>query len=638
MSQYLRISLIISAFLSAPLLQAAMTLPRVSLAAAQKRNLSGIRYEEARGAQYGGLRNQARHFIALREGRLSPKARLLWVEGCRKHPEQNLFCGFTFDQRIGKPPVRTVDPVIKEAMPLAQESVAVERSFGEMRQVVLMLAESDPLSLSDIKESLLHRALRNFDRWDLIEPRAQAAAGMESCPSSSLLVSLGQKAEEFFPDRKFRDIAIALFTRAHECGTDTDVSANKARYRRALIHVWQHECREADPLLERLADQTNGEFVSRALFWRAHCALRAGKPQLAEAFRARLIKENPLSYHALLLRKTAMAGRTSRDGQAGVRRVLDSEVPVIRFRSEHVPEMNHYARAAEVLHELKAPDLAREVLSRVLDRTGRTEIAFRLYLILLLNRSEDFMTQFRLLGELFQKAPELISRSTLELYYPLAASRLEIFNRYGAKVDPLLVSALIRQESGFNVRAKSRAGALGLMQLMPETAQKMERSISPSEILDPKTNVRLGTVYFHKLLEQYDGDAELALAAYNAGPEKVDLWLKRYPVENRMLFFDLIPFKETREYVALIARNYFWYMSLYGHSLAKNGRVAKGWRKSFQLHNTQIGGARVQPAWLASRFDLRKVIDTNATPAPGRTPSTVSRRDLLPQFTVFLAN
>jgi hypothetical protein len=161
----------------------------------------------------------------------------------------------------------------------------------------------------------------------------------------------------------------------------------------------------------------------------------------------------------------------------------------------------------------------------------------------------------------------------------------------------------------------------------------MERSISTHEILDPKNNVRLGTLYFRSLLEQYDGDAELALAAYNAGPDKVDAWLKRYPVENRMLFFDLIPFKETRDYVALIARNYFWYMSLYGDTLAKNGRINKSWRQSFQKRKTQIARVRAQPAWLASGFDLKKLVETTATE---RRPAT--SRDLWPQFTVFLNN
>jgi soluble lytic murein transglycosylase len=130
------------------------------------------------------------------------------------------------------------------------------------------------------------------------------------------------------------------------------------------------------------------------------------------------------------------------------------------------------------------------------------------------------------------------------------------------RVDPFLVLALIRQESGFNEDARSRVGALGLMQLMPATARRMER-VSRREIQDPKTNIRLGVKYFSGLIDRFGGDGELALAGYNAGPEKVDEWRRRYPVNDRMLFNDLIPFKETREYVSLIGRNYFWYLSLY---------------------------------------------------------------------------
>jgi soluble lytic murein transglycosylase len=105
-------------------------------------------------------------------------------------------------------------------------------------------------------------------------------------------------------------------------------------------------------------------------------------------------------------------------------------------------------------------------------------------------------------------------------------------------------------------------GARGLMQLMPRTARRMER-VSKNALYDPKVNIRLGVRFFSHLSHRYGGDAELALAAYNAGPGNVDTWQARYPVDNRLLFVDLIPFRETREYVASIARNYFWYKKLY---------------------------------------------------------------------------
>lgn len=95
--------------------------------------------------------------------------------------------------------------------------------------------------------------------------------------------------------------------------------------------------------------------------------------------------------------------------------------------------------------------------------------------------------------------------------------------------------------------------------------------------------MRLGVRFFSHLLDRYSGDVELALAAYNAGPDRVDEWMRRYPfVENPMLFVDLIPFKETREYVASIARNYYWYLKLYEQQ-SPGARALESSNASFAL-------------------------------------------------------
>jgi soluble lytic murein transglycosylase len=138
----------------------------------------------------------------------------------------------------------------------------------------------------------------------------------------------------------------------------------------------------------------------------------------------------------------------------------------------------------------------------------------------------------------------------------------DVVSRYEQKADPYLITALMRQESAFNDRARSPVGARGLMQLMPKTARRMER-VSKDALYRPDVNIRLGVRFFSGLVEHYGGEAPLALAAYNAGPINVDTWQARYPVQNQLLFVDLIPFRETREYVASIARNYFWYKKLY---------------------------------------------------------------------------
>ena len=154
-------------------------------------------------------------------------------------------------------------------------------------------------------------------------------------------------------------------------------------------------------------------------------------------------------------------------------------------------------------------------------------------------------------------------------------------------VNPLLIAALIRQESAFQDNARSRVGALGLMQLMPATARLLDHTVRKKQLMDPDTNVRVGVKYFEALVDRYNGDVEYALAAYNAGAVVVDKWQKRYEVKNRLLFLDLIPFAETRNYVTLIGRNYYWYTKIYAEQLKQAGGIAQSDQFEFRSLKSQ---------------------------------------------------
>ncbi|RZA13633.1 MAG: hypothetical protein EOP10_29410, partial [Proteobacteria bacterium] len=147
-------------------------------------------------------------------------------------------------------------------------------------------------------------------------------------------------------------------------------------------------------------------------------------------------------------------------------------------------------------------------------------------------------------------------------------------------VDPHFANAIIRQESVFNPKAQSPVGARGLMQMMPATARMEARSAeSPyvdadkrglvagalsdeRNLSDPETNVMLGVHHVNRLLQKYKHPV-FVLTSYNANPRATERWLANIDSSDLILFIERIPYKETRSYVKLVMRNYFYYKRWY---------------------------------------------------------------------------
>ena len=134
-------------------------------------------------------------------------------------------------------------------------------------------------------------------------------------------------------------------------------------------------------------------------------------------------------------------------------------------------------------------------------------------------------------------------------------------------LDPYLVASLIRQESEFNPSAISYANAYGLMQLLPAVGKSLAREegithFETFQLLDPTTNIKLGTKYLRKMLDRFGGVQEYALAAYNAGDERVADWQAAGPYHGIDEFVESIPFTQTRDYVQGILRNEDIYRSI----------------------------------------------------------------------------
>ena len=154
------------------------------------------------------------------------------------------------------------------------------------------------------------------------------------------------------------------------------------------------------------------------------------------------------------------------------------------------------------------------------------------------------------------------------LSYPIPYLDLlsEAAERHGA--DPLLLAALVRQESGFNPQARSSAGALGLAQIMPETGREIARRLGwqdfdPRDLLRPEVSLEFGARYLAERMERYNGYLFAALAAYNAGDSPVDEWLAAPGAEDPDVFAESIPYPETYEYVRRVYVNYQHFLRVY---------------------------------------------------------------------------
>ena len=170
--------------------------------------------------------------------------------------------------------------------------------------------------------------------------------------------------------------------------------------------------------------------------------------------------------------------------------------------------------------------------------------------------SRYFETRFR--WEATKRYPETNSTTvrSLNMMFPWDYVRVVQRAAQRKRVDSTLAIGLARQESAFNPRALSRAGAQGLMQLMPQTASDLVgrggEAVPELDIYNPELNAELGTTYVRQLLALYDGDVERALAAYNAGPGAVARWNRRLGEVPSDVFVEEIPYHETRNYVRAV--------------------------------------------------------------------------------------
>ena len=290
----------------------------------------------------------------------------------------------------------------------------------------------------------------------------------------------------------------------------------------------------------------------RASFLMAESHRKNHREKEAQPLYQSLIDQVPLSYYSIVSSERLQVNLRDRVKKDAI----DIDVGAI---NPNLYERITLARAKALYSNQLNDEVGIELES--LARVKNYNTPFLLYLMKFASVADQNLVSFKLANELIQrKYDRLLSAEFIDLLFPdrYLKEIQSSSTQYG--LDPVLVTSLIKQESGFKANAISSSGALGLMQLMPFTAIDTKKDLWLSTLVEPVSNISVGTHYLQTLLEKYEGNVPYALAAYNAGPHRVLKWKKDIKADWTMIdFIESIPYKETREYVASILRNRFWY-------------------------------------------------------------------------------
>jgi soluble lytic murein transglycosylase len=314
----------------------------------------------------------------------------------------------------------------------------------------------------------------------------------------------------------------------------------------------------------RLADAPGGRaFRGAALYWRARAVERVRDRAAAEPIYLKVLTEAPRSYYGMLAaRRVARAPETPRRSPAAAFPAKPEDAVAADPGFARVDLLRRIGLVEYAWEELE------DVVAASVGDQARLYGASAAYV-----REERYHLALRIarrhFGGLAISGDPGLPRAFWEIIYPLGWRNDVADAARRAGLDPYLVAAVVREESSYYPRAVSRAGARGLMQLMPATARPMAdlRGLAfegGSLLDDPRANLDMGASFLAGLLKEF-GDPHVALAAYNAGPKRAREWWKSRRTNDMEAWVEQIPYDETRHYVKRVSLSWEEYRRIYGN-------------------------------------------------------------------------
>lgn len=315
--------------------------------------------------------------------------------------------------------------------------------------------------------------------------------------------------------------------------------------------------------------------IDMFLYWAGKSNEKMGETNTAYSFYERVAKEYPYNYygHRAKTRLSKKSGNKVKMIDPFLQRDLENIAVYSGVEIKmHAKDRFHYVRIKELITLGFYKDALEEV--RLIARNvsintpGKILRVGNLYL-----QAEGYFNTLEImegfLNELPYKKRLHLSLDYWKHFFPLAYLELVVNYARDFKLDPFLIEGLMRQESAFDPDSLSRSGAIGLMQLMPETGEseykkKYKSKFYLEALYSPEMNISLGSQHLAHLFKKTNGDSILALAAYNAGLSRALKWKKTIKTSDPDVFVEMIPFRETKWYIKKVLRNYFNYITLYG--------------------------------------------------------------------------
>ena len=376
--------------------------------------------------------------------------------------------------------------------------------------------------------------------------RSITTAYPKDTSAASALLLLADLATDDNRDQDARQTLAALLKRF-----PTGRHATNARFRAGMIAYIQGDRKAAAASFDSLvARDSNSTEALAATYWAGRSYAALGDKTRSKARWRSIIAKEPLSYYAVVAAKrldtTLVAPDRSPPNFAKVPAVDTAMSRVVALKDVGMDveagfendrlfrdAMGNSARMIATAHALAGTDQASRSIAlgrRAIDEIGHSPENFR-------------------------------------LYFPVLERETLISSSKENGLDPVLVAALIRQESNFNPLATSPVGARGLMQLMPAVGKAVAdtKGIGPWDpdlLYQPAINIKLGTAHLSGLAHKYP-EVVKVLSAYNAGESRVEKWSSKAGAADPEVFTERIPFVETRDYVRTILRNRAYYQALY---------------------------------------------------------------------------